>query len=111
MLLLPARNEFRMNTLSHYLNQRCSGYEELPDWPMEKPDPSVRDVEPPPEPPKPSASSSFYERDTTDTKDKTKKGEKGKKKQRGFYSDGEIITADYSRLSSKTLTIWCVTLN
>ncbi|XP_075252326.1 AP-3 complex subunit beta-1-like isoform X4 [Convolutriloba macropyga] len=82
-----SRNEFRMNTLSHYLNQRCSGYEELPEWPMEKPDPSVRDVEPPPEPPKPSASSSFYERDTTDTKDKTKKGEKGKKKQRGFYSD------------------------
>ena len=34
--------QFRVGTLSHYLDKRCSEYEELPDWPEDQPDPSVR---------------------------------------------------------------------
>ena len=34
--------QFRIGTLSHFLGKRCSEYEELPDWPEEQPDPSVR---------------------------------------------------------------------
>lgn len=33
---------FRCGTLSHFLGKRVTGYEELADWPLEQPDPSVR---------------------------------------------------------------------
>ncbi|KAJ3057314.1 AP-3 complex subunit beta-1 [Rhizophlyctis rosea] len=39
------RERFTIGTLSHSLNQLVLGYEDLPAWPTEKPDPSVRHVE------------------------------------------------------------------
>ncbi|KAJ3036661.1 AP-3 complex subunit beta-1 [Rhizophlyctis rosea] len=39
------RDRFTIGTLSHTLNQPIIGYEDLPSWPTEKPDPSVRHVE------------------------------------------------------------------
>uniref|UniRef100_A0A914HB65 Protein kinase domain-containing protein n=1 Tax=Globodera rostochiensis TaxID=31243 RepID=A0A914HB65_GLORO len=33
---------FQLGTLSHLLNQKCTGYTELPDFPSQQPDPTVR---------------------------------------------------------------------
>ncbi|CAG2171359.1 unnamed protein product [Oppiella nova] len=35
-------HQFRIGTLSHFLDKKAADYEELPDWPLEQPDPSVR---------------------------------------------------------------------
>uniref|UniRef100_A0A8C5PGT4 AP-3 complex subunit beta n=1 Tax=Leptobrachium leishanense TaxID=445787 RepID=A0A8C5PGT4_9ANUR len=41
------RDHFQLGSLSHLLNAKAVGYQELPDWPVEAPDPSVRNVEVP----------------------------------------------------------------
>uniref|UniRef100_A0A914WCZ3 AP-3 complex subunit beta n=1 Tax=Plectus sambesii TaxID=2011161 RepID=A0A914WCZ3_9BILA len=38
------RDQFQLGTLSHYLNQRCAGYSDLPHFPEVAPDGKVRDV-------------------------------------------------------------------
>uniref|UniRef100_A0A8C3XZX3 AP-3 complex subunit beta n=1 Tax=Catharus ustulatus TaxID=91951 RepID=A0A8C3XZX3_CATUS len=43
------RDHFQLGSLSHLLNAKAVGYQELPDWPDEAPDPSVRNVEVPSE--------------------------------------------------------------
>ena len=42
---LPDRDHFQLGSLSHLLNTKAGGYQELPDWPQDAPDPSVRNVE------------------------------------------------------------------
>ena len=37
--------EFMVGSLSHLMNARASGYQELPDFPEVPPDPAVRNVE------------------------------------------------------------------
>lgn len=44
------REQYQMGSLSHLINQPAAGYQELPDFPDEAPDPTVRDVTPPPTP-------------------------------------------------------------
>ena len=44
----PDRDHFQLGTLSHVLNMRATGYQELPEWPEVAPDPTVRNVELPP---------------------------------------------------------------
>ncbi|XP_040269715.1 AP-3 complex subunit beta-2 isoform X1 [Bufo bufo] len=39
------RDHFQLGSLSHLLNAKAVGYQELPDWPDDAPDPSVRNVE------------------------------------------------------------------
>lgn len=39
------RDQYQLGTLSHVINTRATGYQELPDWPEVAPDPSVRNVE------------------------------------------------------------------
>ncbi|XP_058473611.1 AP-3 complex subunit beta-1 isoform X2 [Solea solea] len=39
------RDRYQLGTLSHSLNTKASGYQELPDWPAAAPDQSVRNVE------------------------------------------------------------------
>ncbi|KAJ3595874.1 hypothetical protein NHX12_002286 [Muraenolepis orangiensis] len=39
------RDHFQLGSLSHLLNTKAGGYQELPDWPGDAPDPSVRNVE------------------------------------------------------------------
>uniref|UniRef100_A0A672QGZ8 AP-3 complex subunit beta n=1 Tax=Sinocyclocheilus grahami TaxID=75366 RepID=A0A672QGZ8_SINGR len=39
------RDHFQLGSLSHLLNAKAGGYQELPEWPESAPDPSVRNVE------------------------------------------------------------------
>ncbi|KAM9586322.1 AP-3 complex subunit beta-2 isoform 2-T2 [Trichechus inunguis] len=64
------RDHFQLGSLSHLLNAKATGYQELPDWPEEAPDPSVRNVEVP---------------EWT----KCSNREKRKEKEKPFYSDSE----------------------
>ncbi|EDO64201.2 AGAP003035-PA [Anopheles gambiae str. PEST] len=41
------RRQYQLGSLSHYLNMPTNGYQDLPAWPTEAPDSSVRNVEPP----------------------------------------------------------------
>merc|ERR1740128_1279959 len=41
------RDELQLGSLSHFLNSRAVGYMDLPAFPTDAPNPSVRDVEPP----------------------------------------------------------------
>uniref|UniRef100_UPI00358E8B27 AP-3 complex subunit beta-2 n=1 Tax=Myxine glutinosa TaxID=7769 RepID=UPI00358E8B27 len=41
------RDQYQLGSLSHLLNMKVPGYQELPDWPEQAPDPSVRNVEVP----------------------------------------------------------------
>ncbi|XP_047485824.1 AP-3 complex subunit beta-2-like isoform X3 [Penaeus chinensis] len=41
------RDQFQLSTLSHFINARASGYQDLPPFPDDAPDPSVRNVEMP----------------------------------------------------------------
>lgn len=43
--LLSDRDRFQLGSLSHSLNTKATGYQELCDWPAVAPDPSVRNVE------------------------------------------------------------------
>ncbi|XP_007470116.1 PREDICTED: AP-3 complex subunit beta-2 isoform X3 [Lipotes vexillifer] len=64
------RDHFQLGSLSHLLNAKATGYQELPDWPEEAPDPSVRNVEVP---------------EWT----KCSNREKRREKEKPFYSDSE----------------------
>ncbi|KAK2489013.1 hypothetical protein MC885_003729 [Smutsia gigantea] len=64
------RDHFQLGSLSHLLNAKATGYQELPDWPEEAPDPSVRNVEVP---------------EWT----KCSSREKREEKEKPFYSDSE----------------------
>uniref|UniRef100_A0A8C6U734 AP-3 complex subunit beta n=1 Tax=Neogobius melanostomus TaxID=47308 RepID=A0A8C6U734_9GOBI len=66
------RDHFQLGSLSHLLNAKAGGYQELPDWPESAPDPSVRNVEVP-------------EWSKCSTREKRKE----KKVEKPFYSDSE----------------------
>ncbi|MCJ8736197.1 hypothetical protein PDJAM_G00256050 [Pangasius djambal] len=66
------RDHFQLGSLSHLLNTKAGGYQELPDWPESAPDPSVRNVEVP-----------------EWTKCTSRKERKEKKVEKPFYSDSE----------------------
>jgi AP-3 complex subunit beta len=42
---LTDREQFQLGSLSHYVNARAPGYQEIPSFPLEAPDPTARDVE------------------------------------------------------------------
>lgn len=42
------REQYQLGSLSHYLNMRANGYHDIPDFPAEAPDASVRNIEPSP---------------------------------------------------------------
>uniref|UniRef100_A0A8C2Q4I3 AP-3 complex subunit beta n=1 Tax=Cyprinus carpio TaxID=7962 RepID=A0A8C2Q4I3_CYPCA len=66
------RDHFQLGSLSHLLNAKAAGYQELPDWPESAPDPSVRNVEIP-----------------DWSKCTSRKDRKEKKTEKPFYSDSE----------------------
>ncbi|XP_058623655.1 AP-3 complex subunit beta-2 isoform X5 [Onychostoma macrolepis] len=70
------RDHFQLGSLSHLLNAKAGGYQELPDWPESAPDPSVRNVE---------VKDSIPEW----SKCTSRKDRKEKKVEKPFYSDSE----------------------
>ncbi|GFR85255.1 AP-3 complex subunit beta, partial [Elysia marginata] len=46
--LTKAHDNYQLGSLSHLLNMKTTGYQELPEWPVVAPDASVRNVELPP---------------------------------------------------------------
>lgn len=46
--LSSARDTYQLGSLSHLLNMKATGYQDLPEWPAVAPDPGVRNVELPP---------------------------------------------------------------
>lgn len=45
LTLISERQGFQVGSLSHMINLKASGYQELPQYPEVAPDPSVRNVE------------------------------------------------------------------
>ena len=74
-LFSPDRDHFQLGTLSHVLNMRTTGYQELPEWPEVAPDPAVRNVELPPV--------------WVDKPSKHHSGTKKKQDLKSFYSESE----------------------
>uniref|UniRef100_A0A672QGT5 AP-3 complex subunit beta n=1 Tax=Sinocyclocheilus grahami TaxID=75366 RepID=A0A672QGT5_SINGR len=80
------RDHFQLGSLSHLLNAKAGGYQELPEWPESAPDPSVRNVE---------VKDSVCARRTVLTgpedwsKCTSRKDRKEKKLDKPFYSDSE----------------------
>ena len=44
-IFLADRSQYQLGSLSHMIDAKASGYQELPDFPDEQPDPTVRNVE------------------------------------------------------------------
>ena len=74
------RQNFQLGSMSHYLNAKVSGYQDLPDFPEVAPDPSVRNVEPPKAP-------NPWEKTVEANKAKKKAASQAKKTTKGFYSE------------------------
>ncbi|XP_029378163.1 AP-3 complex subunit beta-2 isoform X3 [Echeneis naucrates] len=70
------RDHFQLGSLSHLLNAKAGGYQELPDWPEAAPDPSVRNVE-------------VKESVPEWTKCSSREKRREKKVEKPFYSDSE----------------------
>ncbi|XP_014851303.1 PREDICTED: AP-3 complex subunit beta-2 isoform X10 [Poecilia mexicana] len=70
------RDHFQLGSLSHLLNAKAGGYQELPDWPESAPDASVRNVE-------------VKESVPEWTKCSSREKRKEKKVEKPFYSDSE----------------------
>ncbi|XP_038157247.1 AP-3 complex subunit beta-2 isoform X9 [Cyprinodon tularosa] len=70
------RDHFQLGSLSHLLNAKAGGYQELPDWPESAPDPSVRNVE-------------VKESVPEWTKCSSREKRKEKKVEKPFYSDSD----------------------
>ncbi|XP_068219905.1 AP-3 complex subunit beta-2 [Palaemon carinicauda] len=81
------RDQFQLSTLSHLINARATGYQDLPVFPEEAPDPSVRNVEVP---------VTFAEESHKPMHQKRNKTQKIK----SFYSDEESSPEDESEESS-----------
>ena len=45
MVFATGRDMYQLGSLSHAINAEATGYQKLPDFPEEKPDPTVRNVE------------------------------------------------------------------
>ena len=79
------RDEYQLGSLSHFINARANGYQDLPEYPEIPPDPKVRAVEvakPPPE-------TAWSRRDQTSKSSKSKTKSKTVTKEKGFYDSDE----------------------
>ncbi|XP_063708004.1 AP-3 complex subunit beta-2 [Culicoides brevitarsis] len=92
------REQFQLGSMSHYLSQRVTGYQDLPKFPETAPDNSVRNVEPPPQ--------EVARREAETSKHaskpaKTSKGAVPKNKSRSFYSEEEKSSSSEDEDSSE----------
>lgn len=85
------RQTFQLGSMSHYLNAKVNGYQDLPEFPEIAPDSSVRNVEPPKAP-------NPWEK--TVEANKAKKKEALEKKRSGFYSESASSSSSSSSQES-----------
>lgn len=90
------REQYQLGSLSHYLNMKANGYNDIPSFPEVAPDSSVRNVESPIETP----SADEPVRMTTKQSKAAAKGAKGKTK--SFYSESEKSSSEYSSDSDES---------
>uniref|UniRef100_A0A1I8Q589 AP-3 complex subunit beta n=1 Tax=Stomoxys calcitrans TaxID=35570 RepID=A0A1I8Q589_STOCA len=89
------RNHYQLGSLSHYLNMRCTGYNDLPVFPEKGSDPSVRNVE------GFMQESKFANtQNKTPQKDNNNAKEKTIKTGNEFFSESEGKSSDYSNSHS-----------
>ncbi len=81
------REQYQLGSLSHYLNMKANGYNDIPPFPEVAPDSSVRNVESPIEIPS-------IEEPVRMTAKQSKTASKGKTK--SFYSESEKSSSEYS---------------
>ena len=74
-------DQFQLGTLSHMINIKANGYQELPDWPDVPPDPSVRNVD---------VEMSW----TASLAAKSKLNKKKAEKEKSFYSEDESSSSE-----------------
>lgn len=80
------REQFQLGSLSHYLNIKANGYHDLPPFPKNAPDSSVRGVDNSANEP----SNNTEQNENSDWSDKpTKSSKKPNKKNESFYSESE----------------------
>uniref|UniRef100_A0A182M0Q2 AP-3 complex subunit beta n=1 Tax=Anopheles culicifacies TaxID=139723 RepID=A0A182M0Q2_9DIPT len=80
------RRQYQLGSLSHYLNMPTNGYQDLPAWPTEAPDTTVRNVEPP------AQMGDYLGRSTNDrtgSGNSVGESDRRKKKSKSFYSGSE----------------------
>ena len=80
-------DQFQLGTLSHMINVKANGYQELPDWPEVPPDSSVRDVD---------VQMSWMGSSGAKSKLAKKKAEKEK----SFYSEDESSSSEGQQVDS-----------
>jgi len=86
-------DQFQLGTLSHMINVKANGYQELPDWPDVPPDPSVRDVD---------MQVSWMSSSATKSKLSKKKAEK----ERSFYSEDESSSSEGQLYCLNGFNLW-----
>lgn len=87
------REQYQLGSLSHYLNMKANGYNDIPSFPEVAPDSSVRNVESPNEAPS-----------TDEAVRATNKQSKSaaKAKSKSFYSESEKSSSEYSSDSDES---------
>ncbi len=126
---------FQLGSMSHFLNTRVPGYQDLPSFPESAPgnlspfrrltisslignflivlDPSVRNIEPPRAPNSWAKSAAKYEEKIKKESSSKKKEKKEKKEKKSFYSEEESGsesdsgTSDSERSELQTLIFKC----
>ncbi len=88
------RDVFQLGSLSHFLNTKASGYQNLPDFPVEAPDASVRNVEPP-------RAANPWEKSPIK---EARTGEKEGAKKKSFYSENSTDDEEGSSSGSSSGT-------
>lgn len=81
------REQYQLGSLSHYLNMKANGYNDIPLFPEVAPDSSVRNVESPVEVPS-------VDEPARQTSKQSKSAAKAKSK--SFYSESEKSSSEYS---------------
>ncbi|KAI8125182.1 AP-3 complex subunit beta-2 [Lucilia cuprina] len=98
------RNLYQLGSLSHYLNMRCSGYNDLPSFPQQPSDASVRNVEGfmQENPSRMSNHMSNNQPQHTPQKENNSKQKKSKKPENSFFSESEDKSSEYSSSSESS---------
>lgn len=98
------RNHYQLGSLSHYLNMRCTGYNDLPAFPQQPTDPGVRNVDGfmQENVSKVSNHMANHQQQQTPQKENNIKQKKNKKTDNSFFSESEDKSSEYSSSSDSS---------